>query len=110
MSGVANGDWEDLRDLRVLDDNGTLLYAGPAYLRCARPECTELVTHGMIEAYGSCWCGNRRLTVALRLRAGEKARLRSGYYDLVAWEQALIQPTLPAGHALGWGKEEFDAA
>ena len=102
--------WDEVGDIRVLDDDGQVLYAGPQYLRCLRQECTLVVTHGMIQRYGGCWCGNRRVAVGLRLRQAEKARLKAGYYDLAPWEVELVQPTVPEGATLGWGKEEYDAA
>lgn len=102
--------WDEVGEIRVLDDNGQVLYAGPQYLRCLRQECLLVVTHGMMQRYGACWCGNRRVNVALKVRQAEKAHLKAGYYELTPWEVDLIQPTLPAGKALGWGKEEYDAA
>lgn len=98
--------WADCEDLVVRDDEGVVLYSGPKYLRCKRAECSELVTHGMAHA-GGCWCGNRRLGVALKLTTTEKALLKRGYYPLCAWEQALIRPSLPDGKALGWGTAEY---
>ena len=99
--------WTECDDLEVYGDDGRLLFAGPRYLRCTRAECHHLVTHGMI-AQGGCWCGNRRLGVALRLTTTEKNLLKRGYYPLQDWEQAQIQPILPS-HATvcGWGKAEY---
>jgi hypothetical protein len=99
--------WSECHDLEVYDDAGDLLYAGPRYFRCARQECCHLVTHGMVRQ-GGCWCGNRKLLVALRLTTEEKSRLKRGYYPLLDWELACIQPTLPEGQALGWGKAPWE--
>ena len=98
--------WTECDDLEVTDD-GRLLYAGPRYLRCTRAECHHLVTHGMI-ALGGCWCGNRRLGVAFRLTTEEKNLLKRGYYPLMDWEAAQIQPILPSfATTTGWGKAEW---
>lgn len=97
--------WQDCEDLEVWDEWGQLVWAGPRYLRCTRVECHMLVTHGMI-AQGGCWCGNRRLAVALRLTKEEAAHLKAGYYPLLQWEAEQIQSTLPPGKAPGWGKAE----
>lgn len=99
--------WTDCEDLEVFDDAGHLLFAGPRYFRCARAECRLLVTHGMV-AQGGCWCGNRRLAVALRLTLEEKGLLKRGYYALIPWEVEQIHPTLPAQqHETGWGQKEW---
>ncbi len=99
--------WTDCDDLEVYDA-GTLLFAGPRYFRCTRAECHHLVTHGMI-AQGGCWCGNRRLGVALRLTIEEKNQLKRGYYPLLPWEAAQIQPLLPShATALGWGRAQWE--
>lgn len=102
--------WDEVGDILVRGDDGSVLYRGPQYLRCKREECLSLVTHGMIQRYGSCWCGNRRLGVALRVRALEKTQLKAGYYELSPWEVELIQPIVHPEKVLGWGKEEYDAA
>lgn len=100
--------WAVCEDIRVLTDDGAVLYAGPKYLRCKRAECASLVTHGMTHA-GGCFCGNRRLGVALRLTAQERALVKRGYYPLCDWEVVLIRPTLPPGRTtMGWGKGEYE--
>jgi hypothetical protein len=96
-------------DVRVLTDDGALIYSGPKYHRCLRPECLLLVTKGMIKASGGCWCGNRRLGVALKVTTREAVRLKQGYYPLATWEAELIQPDLPHGTQAGWGKAEWEA-
>lgn len=99
--------WNECDDLEVRNEWAQIIWAGPRYLRCTRMECHSLVTHGMI-AQGGCWCGNRRLTVALRLTTEEKAMLKRGYYPLVPWEVEQIRPVLPTGQTMpGWGKEEW---
>lgn len=98
--------WTDCEDLEVYSNTGQMLFAGPRYFRCTRIECHQLVTHGMV-AQGGCWCGNRRLGVALRLTVEEKALLKRGYYPLVEWELLAIQPTLPTNQTeTGWGHKE----
>lgn len=96
--------WADCEDITVLDDDGQVIYNGPKYLRCKRDECKELVTHGLIHEHGACWCGNRRLGVALRLTQAERALVKRGFYPLCAWERELIKPSLPPGKEFGWGK------
>jgi hypothetical protein len=97
--------WWECDDLEVTNEHGQLLFAGPRYLRCTRPECLHLVTHGMI-AQGGCWCGNRRLSVCLRLTKVEKDRLKEGYYPLLPWEAEAIAPEPLA--TLGWGKAVWE--
>lgn len=99
--------WTDCEDLEIYDDHGQLIWAGPRYLRCTRAECVHLVTHGMVRT-GGCWCGNRRLGVALRLKKDERDKLQQGYYPLCQWEYEQIQPTLPEGKHLGWGREVWE--
>ena len=98
--------WTDCEDLEIFDDAGEVVWAGPRYFRCGRAECHVLVTHGMI-ATGGCLCGNRRLLVAMRLTSEERSLLKRGYYPLVEWERHQIQPVLPQGKNLGWGREHF---
>lgn len=98
--------WSKCEDVRVLDDDGAVIYSGPKYLRCKRSECNGLTTHAMAHQ-GGCWCGNRRLGVALRLTTEERSLLKRGYYPLCAWELELIKPTVPPGLALGWGKADY---
>lgn len=100
--------WDECADVRVIADDGEVLYNGPRYMRCTRPECLLLVTHGMIEQ-GGCWCGNRRLAVSLRLTVVERERLKAGYYPLNFWERVAIEPELPPAQAFsGWGKREWE--
>jgi hypothetical protein len=70
--------WDECDDIEIKDDTGAVVYVGPRYFRCTRVECHGLVTHGML-AQGGCWCGNRRLTVALRLTSEEKLRLKQQF-------------------------------
>lgn len=97
--------WDECDDIEIRDESG-LIYAGPRYFRCARPECHCLVTHGMVQG-GGCWCGNRRLAVALRLTTEEKNLLKRGYYPLVGWEVEQIAPTVRHEMPLGWGKADW---
>jgi hypothetical protein len=98
--------WTECEDLDIFDDDGVLVFSGPRYFRCSRAECCHLVTHGMIRQ-GGCWCGNRRLTVAMRLTKVEKEHLQQGYYPLVKWEWDAIEVQMPEGHEPGWGKAEW---
>lgn len=98
----------DCEDIKVLADDGTVIFSGPKHLRCKREECRLLVTKGMIKAYGGCWCGNRRLIPAMRLTKVEAERLQQGYYPLATWEAALIQPAIPADKVAGWGKADWE--
>lgn len=109
VSAAAPMDWTVCEDIRVIADDGTVVFSGPKYLRCKRTECNLLVTKGMVKASGGCWCGNRRLGVALRLTKREAEQLKQGYYPLAIWEAALIQPEVPAGKVIGWGKTEWQA-
>lgn len=99
--------WHDCEDLEIYDDTGELLYAGPRYFRCSRHECSHLVTHGMVRQ-GGCWCGNRRLVVALRLTTEEKSLLKRGYYPLCQWEAEVIQVVLPTDKEHGWGRQVWE--
>lgn len=99
--------WAEPEDI-IVTDQGQVLYSGPKYVRCTRIECLSLVTQGMVQQ-GGCWCGNRRVGVVHLLTKAERRRLKAGYYPLTTWEQVLIAPEVPAGKALGWGKEEWDA-
>lgn len=84
-------DWAVCEDVMVREDDGTLLYNGPKWLRCGREECLKLVTHGQIQQ-GGCVCGNRRLRPALQLKPMEKVWLKMGLLPLTGWEAALVQP------------------
>lgn len=103
--------WWQCEDIEIFDDEGQLIYAGPRYFRCTRPECIatdhSLITHGMVRS-GGCFCGNRRIGVALRLTKVEKERLAQWYYPLVSWEHGQIQPTCPDGKEPGWGREDYE--
>jgi|GEM_PF-3833780 len=83
--------WDVCEDIKVFDDEGKLIYTGPRYMRCGRPECLQLVTHGQI-ALGSCVCGNRRLRPALMLSEQERLGLRRGAYVLCPWELVAVFP------------------
>lgn len=82
--------WQDCDDIRVLDDDGQVVYAGPRWVRCARAECNSLVTHGQIQQAGGCICGMRRVVPAWKLTSTEKAGLKRGYYPLLNWEHEAI--------------------
>lgn len=86
------GEWSECEDIRVLGDDGQIIYTGPKWLRCAGPACGEIVTHGMFEKHdGRCGsCGWRRVTPATRLKPQEIEALRRGEYPLVEWEKRLI--------------------
>lgn len=99
--------WWQCEDIEIFDDGGQLVYAGPRYYRCTRAECTSLVTNGMVRT-GGCFCGNRRIGVALRLTKVEKERLAQWYYPLVSWEYGQIQPTCPPDKEPGWGKADYE--
>ncbi len=88
--------WRDCEDIRVLDDDGSVLYAGPRWMRCTRIECNALVTHGQIQK-GGCVCGQRRVTGAYRLTATEQVMLKRGHYPLLDWEHLAIHgaPRVP---------------
>ena len=82
-------DWKECEDIRVLDDDGHVIYSGPRWMRCARAECGGLVTHGMIRN-GGCPCGRMRVVAAWKLSATEKAMLKRGHYPLLDWEYKAI--------------------
>ena len=89
---VTASHWYDCEDIRVLDDEGDIIYVGPKWLRCAGPGCGNLVTHGGFEqTEGKCpECGWRRVVPAGKLKPKEKTALKKGRYPLVEWEQRLI--------------------
>jgi hypothetical protein len=99
--------WTDCEDLEIFDDEGALIFAGPRYFRCSRAECCHLVTHGMVRA-GGCWCGNRRLIVAMRITKSEAEKLKQGYYPLVVWEWLAIEPLVPEDKEPGWGRTVWE--
>ena len=86
--------WKDCEDIRVLDDAGNVLYAGPRWMRCTRMECGGLVTHGMVRN-GGCPCGQRRVVGAYKLSSTEQWKLKRGHYALLPWEYEAIHGRPP---------------
>ena len=83
-----------LKDIRVTDDDGNLIYEGPPFQRCTTYGCRKLVTAGYAEKYGSCECGGRKTEVALALLPEEIEGLREGLYLLTEWEEAFVKEEL----------------
>lgn len=79
----------DCGDIRIRDDNGSVLFEGPRFLRCTHSECGELITHAMIQG-GGCTCGGRRVKPAVKVKDKEKTALILGEYPLLAWEWELL--------------------
>ena len=84
--------WTDCaHDVRVHDDDGSVIYSAPRYFRCVRPECRKLVTPGMSQR-GGCACGGRKYNPATSLSLVEKIKLKVGFYYLCDWEKEQIKP------------------
>lgn len=83
-----------LQDIKVVDDDGTLLYEGPPFVRCEQYGCRKLVTQGQIEKDGACLCGGRKLAPAMALLPQEIEDLYAGLYPLVEWEQLFLKQEL----------------
>lgn len=82
--------WSDCTDIKVRDDGGEMIYAGPRYLRCVYVECSSLVTHGRIEEIGTCLCGGRKFRAAVKLSKQEQTELMTGHHPLNPWEAIYI--------------------
>jgi len=74
-------------DVRVRDDDGKIIYAGPRFLRCQRIDCGALVTHGMIQELGSCMCGSRRVRAAVNVMPEEESALQELRLPMLPWER-----------------------
>jgi len=84
-------DWFVCGDVKIMDDDGSVIYAGPNFLRCMNTECGSLVTHGGYQADHACRkCGNRRLKPCQILSEEEIRDLRNYAYKLTWWEEEMI--------------------
>jgi hypothetical protein len=77
-------------DIRILDDDKTLIYEGPSFVRCEQYGCRKMVTNGYLETHGNCYCGGRKFRDAILLTAEEEEGLRAGEYPLNEWERTFI--------------------
>ena len=82
--------WTDCTDIRIVGDDEAVIYVGPKFLRCVYSECSSLVTHGQIEATGTCLCGGRKYRSAVKVTRDEEVGLTTGKYLLNEWELVYI--------------------
>lgn len=76
-------------DILVRNDDGSILYRGPRFLRCPLSECGRLVTHGQVQE-GGCICGGRRFRAAVKVTEVEQKQLLAGAFPLVEWEKKAL--------------------
>lgn len=79
-----NSSWRSCYDVRGV----------PRYLRCMR--CYNVVTHGMIDEFGGCLCGFRKLNPCLSLTWMEILQMKFGWFPLTQEEKDAINPNFPS--------------
>jgi hypothetical protein len=80
-------------DVKVWDDDGTLVYQGPRFYRCTASVCgNALHTVRQISEGGGCRvCGMTKFMPAVKLLPEEQQALMAGTYKMHPWEVAILE-------------------